>query len=181
MVKWIIGASAVLLAAALITKKPDKEPEKKVTPKKEIPKEEQKYDFTTPGLSQHVTFGRNRGGEIAAVVLNKPEEDYHKVIVNHKGRFENFPGIIQGKWTDYIEGEFDFDIGEIRYRTDFERCGNGYRCLWEIQPDGSYWADDDGFGMENDSEIILYADLDENGNFTTPFRIYKIDGRRVEK
>lgn len=138
------------------------------------------YDFITPGLSQYVTFGRSRDGEVAAVVLNKPTEDYHKVIVNNKGCFENFPGIIQGKWTSYIEGEFDFDSGNICFRTSFERRENGYRCLWEIQPDGRYWADEDGYGAENDSEIILYADLDGNGNFITPFRIYEIDGKRVE-
>lgn len=139
-----------------------------------------KYDFTSPGLSQHVTFGRNRDGEVAAVVLNKPTDDYHKVIVNNKGCFENFPGIIQGKWTSYIEGKYDFDSGKICFRTSFERQENGYRCLWEIQPDGRYWADEDGFGAENDSEIILYADLDEDGDFVTPFRIYKIDGTRVD-
>ena len=139
------------------------------------------YDFITPGLSQYVTFGRNRDGEVAAVVLNKPTEDYHKVIVNNKGRFENFPGIIQGKWTSYIEGKFDFDSGNICFRTSFERWEDGYRCLWEIQPDGRYWADEDGYGAENDSEIILYADLDGNGMFLSPFRIYKIDGRRIEE
>lgn len=140
------------------------------------------YDFTTPGYSQHVTFGRNRDGEVAAVVLNKPDEDYHKIIVNNKGCFENFPGIIQGKWTSYIEGKFDFDSGNICFRTSFQRLKKGgHRCLWEIQPDGRYWADDDGFGMRNDSEIILYADLDENGNFLSPFRIYEIDGRRIEE
>lgn len=139
------------------------------------------YDFITPGLSQYVTFGRNRDGEVAAVVLNKPTEDYHKVIVNNKGRFENFPGIIQGKWTSYIEGKFDFDSGNICFRTSFERWEDGYRCLWEIQPDGRYWADEDGYGAENDSEIILYADPDGNGMFLSPFRIYEIDGRRIEE
>lgn len=144
-------------------------------------KKKLEYDFTTPGLSQYVTFGKNRGDEVAAVVLNKPAEDFHKIIVNHKGRFEDFPGIVQGKWTAYIEGKFDFNSGDIRFRTSFERQDNGYRCLWEIQPDGRYWADEDGFGMENDLEIILYADLDENGSFISPFRIYKINCRRIEE
>jgi len=138
------------------------------------------YDFSMSGLSQWVTFGQNRDGEVADVVLNKPEENLHRVIVNHSGRFENFPGIIQGDWTNCIEGKFNFNAGQIDFRTSFEvREGGGWRCLWEIQPDGRYWADSDGFGMEDDSEIILFADLDENGNFITPFRIYKIDGTHV--
>ena len=49
------------------------------------------------------------------------------------------------------------------------------------QPDGFYWADEDGFGAENDSEIVLYADLDAKGVFKGPFRIYSIKGRRVEE
>lgn len=139
------------------------------------------YDFTTPGLSQTVTFGRNRDGEVAAVVLNRPEENFHKVIVNHSGRFEDFPGIMKGDWTAWIVGNFNFEAGAVRFRTSFERHEDSYRCLWEIQPDGRYWADEDGFGMEDDAEIILYADLDKDGNFKGPFRIYRLDGNRVEE
>lgn len=43
------------------------------------------------------------------------------------------------------------------------------------------WGDDGGFGAEDDSEIILYADLDENGNFAAPFWIYKINSVRIEE
>ena len=39
----------------------------------------------------------------------------------------------------------------------------------EIQPDGRYWMDEDGFGMEDDEEIWLCADIDEEGRFITPF------------
>ena len=46
--------------------------------------------------------------------------------------------------------------------------------LWEIQPDGRYWADGDGFGAESDYEIQLYSYLDVQGKFTAPFRIYSI-------
>lgn len=134
-----------------------------------------------PGLSQYETFGRNIGSEVAEVVLNLPERHIRRVIVNSKGYFECFPGIEQGPWTARLEGKFDFDQGAVHYRTVFEKKGDGYRCLWEIQPDGRYWADSDGFGMENDDELILYADLDAEGVFTGPFRIYSICGRRVEQ
>lgn len=142
---------------------------------------EWQYDFSKPGLSQWVTFGRNGYGELAEVVLSRPKKNYHKVIINHDGRFESFPGIIQGQWTNSIVGKFDFDAGKIEYRTSFEKHGDGYRCLWEIQPDGRYWADSDGFGVENDEEIVLYADLDSDGNFLSPFRIYKLGSRRIEE
>lgn len=132
-------------------------------------------------LSRYVTFGKNDNGGGAEVILNDPEHNYRKVIVNKDGFFEDFPGIVQGRWTHYLIGKFDFDKGCVCFRTTFETQGDGYRCLWEIQPDGRYWADADGFGAENDSEIILYADLDGRGVFKGPFRIYTINGRRVEK
>ena len=58
---------------------------------------------------------------------------------------------------------------------------NGYRRLWEIQQDGRYWAEEDGFGAENDSEIIPYAGLDSNGVFKGPFCIYSMSGIRIEE
>ncbi len=132
-------------------------------------------------LNQDVTFGRNGNGETAEVVLCDPEHNYRKVIVNYDGFFADFPGIVQGRWTRYLKGKFDFDAGRVCFRTSFEKQGDGYRCLWEIQPDGRYWADEDGFGAENDFEIILYADLDARGVFKESFRIYTIDGRRAEE
>lgn len=50
------------------------------------------------------------------------------------------------------------------------------RMVWEIQPDGRYWEDDDGFGGESDLEILLYTYLDDKGNFTGSFRTYSIGG-----
>ncbi len=107
-------------------------------------------------LNQNVTFGRNGNGETADVVLSASEHNYQKVIVNYDGFFSDFPGIVQGRWTRWLKGKFDFDAGRVCFRTSFEKQGDGYRCLWEVQPDGRYWADEDGFGAENDSEIILY-------------------------
>ena len=50
--------------------------------------------------------------------------------------------------------------------------------LWQIQPDGRYWEDDDGFGGSPDEEVTLYAFLDEEGNFDGPFRIYQVGMRK---
>lgn len=46
--------------------------------------------------------------------------------------------------------------------------------LWQIQPDGRYWGDDDGFLMEGDPEVTLYAFLDEKVDFDGPFRICSV-------
>lgn len=49
---------------------------------------------------------------------------------------------------------------------------NGQILVWTVQPDGRYWADDDGFDM--DDEINLYAYVDDDGDFLSKFRIYDI-------
>ena len=46
--------------------------------------------------------------------------------------------------------------------------------IWMIQPDGRYWADDDGFGGSGALEVQLYAYIDENGKFLSKFRIYSL-------
>lgn len=49
---------------------------------------------------------------------------------------------------------------------------------WMVQPDGRYWEDEYGFGRSFDEEIILYAYLNNNGSFITPFRIYSLGGEK---
>ena len=116
------------------------------------------------------------------MVIMDAEGMHHKVIIDEEGNFMDFPGIEQGRWTIYLERPVKFDGSE---RNEFGvvllRHEDGFRCFWTIQPDGRYWSDDDGFGAEDDFEIILYADLDNKGNFTSPFRIHKIDGKSEEK
>ena len=67
----------------------------------------------------------------------------------------------------------------VRFRTSFEKWDTTrYIMLWQIQPDGRYWADDDGFGMEDDEEITLYSFIDQNGKFMGPFQIYRVGDTR---
>ncbi|MCD8022031.1 MAG: hypothetical protein LUF30_03325, partial [Lachnospiraceae bacterium] len=57
-----------------------------------------------------------------------------------------------------------FTVGYNRFQED-----GLAEFFWMVQPDGRYWADDDGFGMENDMEIMLCAKIDKTGRFITPF------------
>lgn len=41
---------------------------------------------------------------------------------------------------------------------------------WTLQPDGRYYADEDGFGMENQNEIMFYAFIDRSANIIIPFQ-----------
>jgi hypothetical protein len=100
-----------------------------------------------------------------------------KTIVDSSGKIIDFPGVVEEKvWTDEFLGTLS---PYVRYRTEFNKCADGtYIMLWEIQPDGRYWADSDGFGAEHDSEIILYSYIDDKGNFLEPFRGYSVDSKR---
>ncbi len=41
---------------------------------------------------------------------------------------------------------------------------------WTLQPDGRYYADEDGFGMTDDEEINFYAFIDTKANVLVPFQ-----------
>ena len=40
---------------------------------------------------------------------------------------------------------------------------------WQINPDGRYYMDDDGFGMTDDEEISLWGKIDRTGKVVVPF------------
>jgi len=45
--------------------------------------------------------------------------------------------------------------------------------LWQLNPDGRYYMDDDGFGMTDDEEINIYGFIDRQGHVVLPFRTIK--------
>ena len=128
---------------------------------------------TEPYFSQIVTFGAGRG-EDAEILFFNPEEKLRVALINEKGEICQYPGIAH---PDIIRPHFEgrFPVSPVvHYRTEIEKTEDGYILIWEIQPDGRYWADEDGFGMENSDEICLYAKLDTSGAWDGPFRIYNI-------
>ena len=44
---------------------------------------------------------------------------------------------------------------------------------WQLNPDGRYYMDDDGFGMTNDVEIEIYGFIDKEGKVLVKFRAIK--------
>ena len=44
---------------------------------------------------------------------------------------------------------------------------------WEINPDGRFYCDEDGFGMTNDKEINLYGVIDRKGKVVKNFTLEK--------
>ena len=41
--------------------------------------------------------------------------------------------------------------------------------MWQINPDGRYYMDDEGFGMTDDKEVALWGKIDRTGKVVVPF------------
>lgn len=128
-----------------------------------------------PPFTRWLTFGNHmyrRDGERCDVEFIDNRLGIRKTIVDNKGNIIDFPGIEKGEWMEFIESE-NYLRSVIRFRTDFRKYDDKhYIMIWEVQPDGRYWEDDDGFGGTSDIEVCLYALIDHTGCFTGPFRIY---------
>ena len=138
---------------------------KDIMEKPEIPKVQTALDSPQ---SQGVRYG---SGE--PVYFIDESRGIQKPIVDLDGNICSFPGFVQEDlWVSQVDPCYLKPL--IRFCTSFERRGGRLIMLWEIQPDGRYWEDEDGFGGTSDAEVTLYTFLDENGDFTGPFRVYRI-------
>lgn len=60
---------------------------------------------------------------------------------------------------------------DAHFPTFIHRFVNGVaQVSWQINPDGRYYRDEDGFGMTDDEEITLYGFIDRNGKVVVKFR-----------
>ena len=103
-----------------------------------------------------------------------PRKALRKTLVGRDGTIHGYPGIANPKLIAQYCSAMDLLYPGVRYTAWYMNDGDERRMIWEIHPDGEYWRDEDGFGEEDDTEVDLYAGLDDEGNFTGPFRIYKI-------
>lgn len=130
-------------------------------------------------LTKTVTFGMHqyrREDEDSSVFFVDENRGIRKMIIDSCGNIQHFPGIQkEAFWVKHVAP--NYLKRQVRFRSHFEKRENGWIFLWQLQPDGWYWADEDGFGAENDWEVVLYTYLDLNGDFTGPFRIYRLGER----
>lgn len=123
-------------------------------------------------LTQTVVFGHGD----SSVYFVDENRGIRKMLVDTGGNIRNFPGILKEDfWVKEVSA--NALLPKIRFRTSFEKRENKWIMLWTIQPDGDYWRDEDGFGAENEDEVVLFTYVDMNGNFTDPFRIYEVGER----
>lgn len=128
-------------------------------------------------LTATVTFGMHpyrSADEDSSVFFVDENRGIRKMIIDAYGNIQNFPGIIKEEfWVKHVAPNYLKQ--QVRFRSSFKKRDNGWIFLWQLQPDGWYWADEGGFGAEKDWEVVLYTYLDLNGDFTGPFRIYQLD------
>ena len=123
-------------------------------------------------LTQTVVFGHGD----SSVYFVDENRRIQKMLVDTGGNIRNFPGIHKEDfWVKEVSA--NALLPKIRFRTSFEKRENKWIMLWTIQPDGDYWRDDDGFGAENEDEVVLFTYVDMDGTFTGPFRIYEVGER----
>lgn len=93
---------------------------------------------------------RDAGGSI---LVSDAEMDYKAIDAELE-----HPGDAHYKCSEYYFGFYD----------DFE---NGYTALaWTTHPDGMYYMDEDGFGMEPDSEENIYCIINSDLEIVVPFK-----------
>lgn len=62
----------------------------------------------------------------------------------------------------------------LRYPSFVKMFKNGVaEVSWQLNPDGYYFMDSDGFGMTDDKEVTVYGFIDRNGKVVVPFRLTK--------
>ena len=113
------------------------------------------------------------------VIFTSSSEMIKKTLVEENGRIVDFPGIEE--WTKkYVHCDLEGNSLDpfVKYGVSFSSYNSTiFTMYWTVQPDGRYWADEDGFGMTNDLEIVLFTHIDDRGCFTGPFRLYRAGSR----
>ena len=127
-------------------------------------------------FSQTSTCGRQKGRD-AEIIFENTMSGIRKMIVDENGVIVHFPGLAHPDVISAYTGGSLLDV--IFYYSYIRELDDHYALIWQIEPDGLYWEDDDGFGRTMDDEINLYARLDENGDFMEPFRLYSIGSSRL--
>jgi len=105
---------------------------------------------------------------------NTKDKKCNYQITDTLGNFVKFPGVVKGKWERELDGKF---YSAVQFTFSASKFVNGISyIIWLVQPDGRYFADEDGFGAEHFSEIELYSKMNTKGDFVCPFTEERFDG-----
>lgn len=123
-------------------------------------------------------FGKSRG----PLFIANTETNKVKKLVDEKGRVVGFTK----KDIDYesLKGikhtrnaySMVVDYAGMGRWSDFS--GGICSLVWMLYPDGRYFADEDGFGIEDNYEVNLFCVIDKDFNVLRPFQ-YTEDARSL--
>jgi len=125
-------------------------------------------------------------GEGMAVILQSMWGWWkHRFLINHNTKcayeFMNKDQILVTVTEDDIDWESlknlpEDAVGRARalsahFPTFILKFENGVaQVSWQINPDGRYYMDEDGYGMTDDKEIEIYGFIDQNAKVVVKFR-----------
>ena len=67
------------------------------------------------------------------------------------------------------------------YPTRVRNFENGVaQVSWQLNPDGMYFMDEDGYGMTDDDEVEIYGFIDRQGKVVVKFQHINGDWKRLE-
>lgn len=72
------------------------------------------------------------------------------------------------------ELDFHFPSFILKYQNDVAQV------RWQLNPDGMYYMDEDGYGMTDDVEVNIYGFIDRKGNVLSKFRYIRKDNELKE-
>ena len=99
-----------------------------------------------------------------------------------------------GKLIAFTHEDIDWDsVNQLEHNGDARRLVAGYGGLsigeyqdglayvsWMLYPDGRYFADEDGFGMEDNDEVNIAAYIDTQCRVVVKFQDMEDDGKRKQ-
>lgn len=133
-------------------------------------KAERKFYFADRG--EGMIQAREKGSNRVFLVNNKTKEAWELLTAN--GRF-SFWDASAVEIASTFSLPYKSQRNAVEQRAPYyfginEFKGGVASVSWTLQPDGRYYADEDGFGMTDDAEINFYAFIDPKANVLVPFQ-----------
>ena len=118
-------------------------------------------------------------------VLNNEKRAYEFMNCNEYLQTVGSDDILWSSLTGVSEEALNRARGLFaHYPTFIRKFQNGVaEVSWQINPDGQYFMDEDGFGMTDDKEIEIYGFIDRRGKVLVKFQMIKTsdDLKRMRK
>lgn len=138
-----------------------------ITSRTNVGESEHYYYFD---LQEHMTRVRSSATKVQFLMNDETEEAWMILAPNGMLRqwgekdidFARVDTLDNVEYVHALHAKFWFSIGDFK---------NGVAQVhWTAYPDGQYFADEDGFGAESNSEVNIYAYTDRSARIVVPFQ-----------